>query len=437
MLRFENGGRYLALAVLLPAIFLRAPHLLLQPRFWAEEGAWFYAVALRSSILEGLLFVPRGTAGYYLLSATLPTTFAANALPLEAGPWVTTLAAFAVLLVALVIILFGRSLVWTTPSRRLVACAVVLFAPSAVGEVWLNSTNSQVYCGLIALCILCEDLENASRRRIAIYTVLVALCGLSGVYTAFLFPAFAYRWLWHRSLAVGALALTVAATAATQVAVFATLLSEQAIHDSKFVQLDLVRSVSFLIFGQVARPLGAEGMAREAAYRLGIQPGAIDPGPAAVVLLVLAIVAAVGLVWLLLERRLRSPRNLLALAYATLAGLTTLSAKLGVASGRYAVLSGFALLYLLLAGTGGDASGRWGRLRQLVAGLLLALSLAVGFYGYRNDEAFRCYGPCPVWPEELAYWRQDPSYMPRVWPTRLPPSSPQWRVPMPPPDQVR
>ena len=65
------------------------------------------------------------------------------------------------------------------PARRIAACLIVLLAPSSIGEVWLNSINSQIYCGLIALCILCEDLRRASTRRIGLYALLLLFCGLA------------------------------------------------------------------------------------------------------------------------------------------------------------------------------------------------------------------------------------------------------------------
>ena len=64
---------------------------------------------------------------------------------------------------------------------------------------------------------------------------------------------------------------------------------------------------------------------------------------------------------------------------------------------------------------------------SLAAGLL-AWSLAVGASGFRDDEAFRCPGGCPRWRDELAHWCRDPSYAPQVWPVRLPLDGPQWRV---------
>ena len=86
-------------------------------------------------------------------------------MPLEWAPTLYTGFSFAVLLIPFAIILFGHSTVWDSGWRRLAACGIVLFCPAALGEVWLNVINAQIYLGLASLCILLEDLRSASTRR--------------------------------------------------------------------------------------------------------------------------------------------------------------------------------------------------------------------------------------------------------------------------------
>jgi len=415
-------------ALLLAA--LRAPRLLLEPRFWAEEGAVYYAAGHALPLLDALVY--RHTAGYLLLSASVPATLAARWLPLGLGPAATTWAAFAVLATGLALVAFGRSRLWSDPFRRTLAALIVLAAPSALGEAWLNSTNSQIYCGLVSLCILCEDLRGASPRRLVAYLALLTLCGLSGVYTAFLFFAFAWK-LWLERSRGAALALgAVAATSAVQFAVFFFLLRDQSLDAAKFQQLDSVRSATYTFYQQFLIPLGARPLVQAfgdpAAVLAALARGSRDPAMLGVALLGVAGSAAV--VMALVDRELRSPRNLLVIALASLALLTTLSAKYGRTTGRYALLSGIALLFLVLAHTRVEPGGR--RWRAVVSSALLAFSLVVGVAGWRSDDAFDCPGGCPRWRDEVARWCSDPSYAPRIWPVRLPLDAPQWRVTLPP-----
>ena len=403
MERSAAAGRITPWAVLGAAgalIVARAPQLLVEPRLWAEEGVLFLAHAVRSSFAGGLVYVQRD-AGYFNLPPSLATAIAAAA-PLEAAPWVTTYASLACLLLPLLIILFGRSRVWDDPLRKAVACGIVLLAPSFVGEVWLNTINAQVYLGVAALCLLCEDLDGISGRRLAGYTALLAVCGLSGPYTTFLVFAFLWNAWVQRSRAARVLAGALVLTTAVQGLVFTGLASQGFIHGAKFSELNALRSVSNALHAHflvpvVGRPVGF----------------ALARIPRLLFVLLGFVSLAVALGWLVDWRR-RSAAVLLLVALLPLSILTTVASKHGLPGGRYGVLPGIAWLLLILATT---RSGS--RMRARFAALLLGLGLTAGVFALRaEDPAFGCGGPCPSWPAELARWRADPDYRLRVWPMR-------------------
>ena len=422
----SRGLLWLLFGATLGLAVLRAPQLLIEPRFWAEEGSVYYSAAHQTRSLGAFVHVARHTAGYLLLSASVPAALAAWLLPVELAPTVTTAAAFAVLATALALIVFGRSLLFQDPARKALACAAVLLAPSSLGEVWLNSTNSQVYCGLISLCILCEDLRHASPRRIALYVALLLFCGLSGVYTSFLFFAFAWKLWRERSRGALAVAGTVALAAAIQFGVFVFLWNERAIHPSKFQELDWIRSATHTFYQQFLVPLGLRPLVQAFGDPAAVLRSLAARDVLASAIAVLGVLGVLAAVAALVDRDPRSPRNGLVIALGSLALLTTLSAKFGTTVGRYAVLSGISLLWLLLAYT--QAAPGVARWRPLAAGALFGWALAVGAVGYRDDDAFVCPGGCPRWRDEVARWRRDPGYAPQIWPVFVPRSGPQWRV---------
>ena len=127
---------------------------------------------------------------YLNLSANIPSLIAAHAVPLSLAPAVTTVWAFLIQLLPFAVVLFGDSRVWTSLRHRLIVSGVLLFGPPVLnGEVWLNSGNSQVFCGILVM-LLCEETDNISHFRRWTYIALVAFCVLSGPYTVFLAPAF-------------------------------------------------------------------------------------------------------------------------------------------------------------------------------------------------------------------------------------------------------
>lgn len=406
----------------------RAPQLLLEPRFFAEEGAVYYAVALREPVLDALFHLPPHRIAYLALSATLPATFAAKLMPIELAPFATTYAALAAVLIALALIVFRPSLLWSDPTRKAVACAIVLLAPSSLGEVWLNSTNSQIYFGLISFCILFEDLRQASWRRIALYALLVSFCGLSGVYTSFLSFAFVWKVWLERSRGAWVVASVVAVTSAIQFGAFVWMWSENLTSPAK-LQLDWVRSAIFSFHSQFVTPLGMRLFVLDRVDTIRMVYSIEDDARAPAILgtAIASFLAAVAFVVAFVDRDLRSPRSGLVLAFVSLAVMTTLSANFGKTTGRYAVLSGICLLWLLLAHTH-RRGGALVHARAVAASALLLWALGVGAAGYRDDPAFTCPGGCPRWTEEVARWRADPTFRPQVWPRRFPPSAPQWRV---------
>lgn len=417
--------RWGALALLLMLIWIRAPGLFEEPRFWAEDATVYYAAALTKPFLAAATHVPIGTAGYLNLAASVPASLASALFPIELAPAVATASALLILVTAFVLILWGRSELWRSPASQLLACSIVLFAPSATGEVWLNTANAQVYCGLIALVLLCEDSSKWSARRLPVMMLFLLGCGLSGVYSIFLFPAYLYRWSWHRHRAMSAMVIVLAFCAAVQFAIFVNLAAGGNLDDTKFQDPAILRSLSYMLSGQVVKPLGLEELARLAASAFSINR--FDPmrdlGWLPVPILGTAVIAGT----LMLERRYRSMINLLALVFACLAILTMAGSIRGEAAGRYAVLSGFSLLFFFLA----HATHSTGGPRRWIAAVMLLVSMAVGVPSYRDQPEFQCAFGCPSWRAEVELWKRHPNYRPKVWPGLFPPSGPQWRIALP------
>lgn len=149
------------------AIIYRSPELFIQPRFWAEEAPTYFKYAYENSFLDGLfMVVGGGEAGYLLLLGNISAVLA-TLVPLKYAPFVTTYFSLFIYLIPFIIILWGNSYVWDTPLKKILAVLIVLFSPSvSTPEVWLNMVNSQVYCGIISLCILFEKDDISTKQTI-------------------------------------------------------------------------------------------------------------------------------------------------------------------------------------------------------------------------------------------------------------------------------
>ncbi|MGE5558288.1 MAG: hypothetical protein ACM3WV_06700 [Bacillota bacterium] len=176
------------LAILALLMFLREPELLLQPRFWAEEGAVYFKTAYDLPWYKSL-FMPQ--QGYYGLFPNL-VAIIANLVPLEFAPGIATFFAFLVQLLPFVIIFWGKSSYWDTIWKKVLISLLVLFT-WATNEVWLNTINSQFYLVLTTFLILLTDSAATSKKQNIFYYFMLVLSGLSGVVSTFLTPFFIYR----------------------------------------------------------------------------------------------------------------------------------------------------------------------------------------------------------------------------------------------------
>jgi len=418
------GGIFFLLLVL---VFFRAPTLLLEPRLWAEEASVFLHYAYTHSFLESLLFVPQKTAGYFLLVANLPATIAAHIFPLAYAPIVTTYFSLGILLTLFTLILWGHSSVWDTVGKKTLACLVVLFAPSSTGEVWLNSINAQVYCCMIAVCLLLEDLRAVSPRRWWSYRVLLVFCGLSGVYTAFLGGMFLLKaWLEKSREALIQVSL-IACTSLIQVAVFLSLYFSNNISGKKLVSLNLGTTIQHVFLHQIAFPLLGPQWGqrlRSSLYAFFTTWGDTVVTGSVLFAGILAVGYLYAVLYAILPRAHQYSQILLLGSYVFTATGTSVFSAGGVPGGRYAVASGVFLLWMLLNNL------RFSTLdpRSTLCMVLLAGALVFGMMGYRTTGAqifFACNANCPKWADELKRCELTSRCVLTVWPY------PRWKFPWP------
>ena len=170
-------------------IALRAPNLLLHPRLWAEEGS-AYLESVYSENLFGAIF--RWYVGYLYLSVSLSAILAGKLVPVAYAPFVTTAIAFVIQALPFFIIFFGKSEIFSGYKRGLGAL-LLLLAPHFRDEIWLNTTNSHIFFGILTVIILFERLPELPRFFIWLYRFILLLGGLSSAYVFVLFPVYGIK----------------------------------------------------------------------------------------------------------------------------------------------------------------------------------------------------------------------------------------------------
>jgi hypothetical protein len=409
------------LVVCVVATVARAPALLDHPRLWAEEGSEFFRYAYEHSPLPALTFV-HGGANYFVLSTNVLAVLAAHTVPLEWAPRVTTYGALAIQLIPLLIIVFGTSAVFRTLLHRVAGCAILLFATTMTGEVWLTSLHSQVFWGVAAVVICLERMDGIGPLRQWSYRGVLLVGALSSVYVLFLLPVLGMlalsRW---KGLAQGQgrerrVQLAIVGVAfACQVVVALGFASTGSINTKRFASVN-GDTVAFAAERQIAYPLLGRVLVTALANRSG--DGVVGWSS-------LALLAGVAIAAFARRSRDRStpsdPRIVLLLSFVCVFAGTCLTAFEGRPGGRYAVVPGFIVLVLCLTATLRDGP-RW---MTGAPALVLTFALLAGMSDYRRDPRLRCTGRTSHWRAEVGRWRQDPTHRisicPEPWTLALTP----------------
>lgn len=212
----NNGDRvwlaaYLAFFVALS--FAKAPAVLIEPRFWAEDGAFYFTDFRSLDAWNALFYLTNGN--YQFLTNAL--VYLATKAPLAHAPAVTTYGAY--LIEALVVALIHAVVVGYRINRLagLLLVAAWTLMPASY-ETWASATNVQWICSISMLLVLALPHE-AIERNFAKALVWTVLCGLTGVPSCMLAPGYLARAYTDRSKHFALLGVVLGLCALVQLAV--------------------------------------------------------------------------------------------------------------------------------------------------------------------------------------------------------------------------
>lgn len=200
-------------AVYAALVALRAPWLVLAPRFFAEEGILYFRFAREHTAWEALT-APH--LGYFALVPNVATMLAAK-LPLVLAPFATLAFAFLAQLAPGTLVAYDRELFVTT-RQKLLAFAVLLL-PLAMRREWLSTVHAQFWLAL-AMCLTLV-IEPRSRRAVASYAALTVIAALTGAVSDALAPIFLVLGVMRRDRRLLATGIVLGAGALLQASLLA------------------------------------------------------------------------------------------------------------------------------------------------------------------------------------------------------------------------
>jgi len=417
-----SATRAILAVVFIVAIGVREPYLLQHPRFWAEEGLIWFQYGSTHSILKTLLFV-FPFSNYFTLApnigAVLSSRVAAH-FGLLYAPMATTIYAYLIQALCIVSILTVRSRLFDSLWKAVAGCLIVLFAPTATDEIWLNSINAMSFLGVITLVILFADTQNWSRltRWIARGTLL--FCGLSSPYSVALTPIF-LAWAWRSkgreqkiqcSILIACVVIQAGVVLESRRQIRkqhtdpmrATVVRPDASAVNMFVEHMLYPALGFSARERVLDTIGLK--------ECSISASSFPPKPFLQVLPLggwFCFILIAGILTLLRGPTLFDMANMMLGVFLVLSIFTCVASLYSVPTGRYAFMPGVAFLLLLLV----NIDSQKPRIHRYICASILSYGLAAGMVVYCTPQ----FQEGPSWQGEIAKWEADPSYTLRVWPS--------------------
>jgi len=404
-------------------IMLRCPEILYQPRFWAEEGA-FFAFAFNDGFWTNL-FIPH--YGYITLYNSLATSLA-TLFPLEVAPLVTTWMALLVQTSASAFLIWGH--------YRLLPClwqrvgVALLMQLLAYSGIWLNTLGAQFFLATITFCVLMYDDEKRPGSVQVLHGCILVISVLTGVISCFMVPAFLYKYLMTKTKAMAIYAGILLASLLLNGLVFiAALLRHDPEVGLRLVGNDLARLFIKLMSFQFAAPFfghlflttpkmedtGFE--IRKFIFNL-TEFDSFRSESQVITFLAGSIILLILIMLLIKSFQNQEVKYIVILLVAVIPMSTLFSVQMS-SGPRYtfvpSIVIGFFLASLL-------NNKEFTHTAQSIAGVLLLLSLIFNSFEYRRSITETAYSNNWLpWKDEVRKWRQYNRYELAIWP-------PPWRV---------
>jgi len=190
--RFEKIY-FLTIFLYILILYLRSPQILLEGRFFAEEGSIFWSFSLANSFLDTLLYTPI-IQGYFGLNTNIQILLS-NLFPLQYSPLVTVWTSIFISLLPS-IAYFNLTKSSETDLHRLLVSISFLLLPSLnFLEVFANSINSQTYLGVTSFIIIIKGFNRDTNKLHKLELFILFLSFFSGYYSLILLPVLFARLL--------------------------------------------------------------------------------------------------------------------------------------------------------------------------------------------------------------------------------------------------
>ena len=402
----NKNVKIILLFIILVIIFYRSPHIFLNGRFAAEEGAFFFRNSFLNGPIQGLFYVFEGSP-YFNFWANLASVLASY-FPLEYSPLVTVYMAFLVQFYLFVFIIFSESDFLINIKDKIIVSFLVLLAPPMVASIWLNTLTSQVYFTILTILIFFQkDFRKNFLSKISPLIILIS--GLTSILPCVLLPFFGYKYYNNKNRFnfLNFISLLFPTLVQFFLYIYVKINNLELLLDGPRYILSLNKLVNYSYNSIVKSFLG-----RDLTQKIYFDY--IDNQYKLIIIFVI-----IGLLMFFLKKifkkLLLDKISLYLLIFFIIQSILAIyAAKFEEVQGRYAVVPGMLLIFLTF------------RMYQIIPYLhksvfiiLLSLSLITGGYEYKFNNKYpqflACINDCPNWRDEVKKWKKDKDYELKIW----------------------
>ena len=399
--------------------YYRQPELLLEPRFWAEEGRNYFSYAYNHSWLRNLL---HPQFGYYTLYNSIATSIAAS-FAIEYAPYVTTYLSFFVQI-------FVSSLViwWPIPKidsllKKLIVALSIQYL--AYARIWTTTIGVQYWLCIATFLILLSDADTNKRWLKIFRRCLLIHNGLTGVLSCFMIPAFLLKWYRTRSRELVAHTAILCACLLVQVSVYAhSVLTNTPGLSNRLVYNNPVTMLSKFIKFQFKVPFSGQSIAnrpfimdKEMVVRELLYPvfGESIFRYSFLIIEQLIGLSIVGLIIVLAAKTIRQLETQLFLTSFIFVSILSTLFSINMSGGPRYTFAPSVMVMVFVVGMAG--SREVSKYLRAVAMVLITSSLFFCISDYRTGMTGFAYDPdWPKWKDEVARWNISNAYEMKIWP---------------------
>lgn len=399
--------------------YIRQPELLIEPRFWAEEGTSYFSFAYSHSWLANL-FSPQ--YGYNTLYNSIATSLA-TMVSLEYAPYITTYLAFIVQVSVSSAVIWWDIPLLDSLSKKFVMA--ILIQTLAYARIWVTTIGVQYWLCILSFLILLHN-HNASGRKMRIlHNWLLALNGLTGILSCILIPAYALKYIKTKSRLVATQTAILTLCLLVQVSVFChAIITKAPGLERRFLNCDLTYMLSKLITFEFSAPffglaLFQTSLANNMEVWLRNSLSSIT-GPAIfafqynILELTLGILVICYLIFLIFSKFKQLDTQLIVISIVLVTIVSTYFSVNRSGGPRYTFAPSI-MIITLIVGTIRDRSVS--KILRYIASFLAVAALISSLLQYRLVMRGFAYDPTwPKWRDELKIWRENPDYSLKIWP---------------------